>query len=243
MYSAMRPSSLDLHRVPAAAEPHASEFSGLFGRRGRRPQSRQLVCNSFAIAISLRHRSNSGGDDMRFWLQVIAAGVAGALIGSAAGYAAGNLAGQQPIEVTVDLGKPGQHAFVPNSIKFETGKLYKLILRNPSDDPHYFTSHGFSQMIYHPQGPGGADARRQDRQRSPSSRARSARSRSIRATARNGGSCRWRPAASPTCAAASSARTASRTPTTAWSARSSSSDAANAPAGAIPGTQRRICSA
>jgi hypothetical protein len=77
---------------------------------------------------------------MRFWLQVIAAGVAGALTGSAAGYAAGNLAGQQPIEVTVDLGKPGQHTFVPNSIKFETGKLYKLILRNASEDPHYFTS-------------------------------------------------------------------------------------------------------
>ena len=85
---------------------------------------------------------------MRFVFRVLAAGVAGALLGSAAGYAAGNLAGQQPIEVVVDLGKPGQHAFVPNSIKFETGKLYKLILRNPSDDPHYFTSHAFSQLIY-----------------------------------------------------------------------------------------------
>jgi uncharacterized cupredoxin-like copper-binding protein len=85
---------------------------------------------------------------MRFVYRVMIAGVTGALVGSAAGYAAGNLAGQQPIEVTVDLGKPGQHAFVPNNIKFETGKLYKLILRNPSDDPHYFTSHGFSQLIY-----------------------------------------------------------------------------------------------
>jgi uncharacterized cupredoxin-like copper-binding protein len=85
---------------------------------------------------------------MRFMAQVMAAGLAGALLGSAAGFAAGNLAGQQPIEVTVDLGKPGQHAFMPNSIKFETGKLYKLILRNASDDPHYFTSHGFSKLIY-----------------------------------------------------------------------------------------------
>ena len=85
---------------------------------------------------------------MRFVYRVMIAGVTGALVGSAAGYAAGNLAGQQPIEVTVDLGKPGQHAFVPNNIKFETGKLYKLILRNPSDDPHYFTSHGFAQLIY-----------------------------------------------------------------------------------------------
>src|SRR5262245_2004137 len=85
---------------------------------------------------------------MRFLLQVIAAGVAGALTGTAAGYAAGNLAGQQPIEVTVDLGKPGQHAFLPNSIKFETGKLYKLVLRNQSEDAHYFTSHAFSQLVY-----------------------------------------------------------------------------------------------
>ena len=85
---------------------------------------------------------------MRFWLRMIAAGVAGAVTGSAAGYAAGNLAGQQPIEVTVELGKPGVHRFEPGSIRFETGKLYKLILRNASEDPHYFTSHGFSQMIY-----------------------------------------------------------------------------------------------
>ncbi len=66
----------------------------------------------------------------------------------AAGLAAGNLAGQQPIEVTVELGKPGQHVFSPNQLKFETGKLYKLVLRNSSNDPHYFTSHGFSQMIW-----------------------------------------------------------------------------------------------
>ena len=85
---------------------------------------------------------------MRFVYRVMIAGVTGALVGSAAGYAAGNLAGQQPIEVTVDLGRPGQHAFVPNNIKFETGKLYKLILRNPSEDPHYFTSDAFTQMIF-----------------------------------------------------------------------------------------------
>lgn len=62
--------------------------------------------------------------------------------------AAGDLSKQTPIEVTVDLGKPGEHVFVPNKLKFETGKLYKLVLRNASNAPHYFTSHGFSQMIY-----------------------------------------------------------------------------------------------
>jgi uncharacterized cupredoxin-like copper-binding protein len=63
-------------------------------------------------------------------------------------YAAGDLAKQNPIEVTVELGKPGQHVFVPDKLKFETGKLYKLVLRNASHEPHYFTSHGFSQLIY-----------------------------------------------------------------------------------------------
>lgn len=62
--------------------------------------------------------------------------------------AASDLSKQQPIEVTVELGRPGAHAFHPNRLRFETGKLYKLVLRNPSNDPHYFTSHGFSQMIY-----------------------------------------------------------------------------------------------
>lgn len=85
---------------------------------------------------------------MRFVVRVIGAGVAGALIGSAAGFAAGNLAGQQPIEVTVDLGKPGQHVFAPDRLTFETGKLYKLILRNNSNDPHYFTSHNFAAMVW-----------------------------------------------------------------------------------------------
>jgi uncharacterized cupredoxin-like copper-binding protein len=59
-----------------------------------------------------------------------------------------DLSKQTPIEVTVDLGKPGHHAFEPSQLKFETGKLYKLILRNPSEDPHYFTSDAFTQMIF-----------------------------------------------------------------------------------------------
>jgi uncharacterized cupredoxin-like copper-binding protein len=62
--------------------------------------------------------------------------------------AAGDLSRQEPIEVTVELGKPGQHAFTPSTLRFETGKLYKLVLRNPSNDPHYFTSHAFTQLIY-----------------------------------------------------------------------------------------------
>ena len=69
-----------------------------------------------------------------------------ALAGAA--QAAGDLSRQDPIEVTVDLGQPGKHAFEPSRLKFETGKLYKLVLRNPSSDPHYFTSHAFTQLIF-----------------------------------------------------------------------------------------------
>jgi uncharacterized cupredoxin-like copper-binding protein len=62
--------------------------------------------------------------------------------------AAGDLSKQEPIVVTVELGKPGTHGFFPNKLKFETGKLYKLVMKNPSSDPHYFTSHNFTQMIF-----------------------------------------------------------------------------------------------
>jgi uncharacterized cupredoxin-like copper-binding protein len=79
----------------------------------------------------------------------LCAGAATALFVSlVSAWAAGDLSRQTPIEVTVELGKPGEHLFVPNRFTFETGKLYKLVLKNPSSDPHYFTSHGFSQLIY-----------------------------------------------------------------------------------------------
>ena len=75
---------------------------------------------------------------------------AAVILGAASGaaLAAGDLSRQTPIEVTVDLGSPGKHEFAPKQLKFETGKLYKLILRNPSEDPHYFTSDAFSAMVY-----------------------------------------------------------------------------------------------
>ncbi len=69
-------------------------------------------------------------------------------IASGAALAAGDLSRQSPIELTVDLGAPGKHEFAPKQLRLETGKLYKLILRNASDDPHYFTSHAFSQMVF-----------------------------------------------------------------------------------------------
>ena len=63
-------------------------------------------------------------------------------------YPAGDLSRQEPIVIVIELGKPGQHAFTPNKLRFETGKLYKLVLSNPSSEAHYFTSHAFTQLIY-----------------------------------------------------------------------------------------------
>jgi uncharacterized cupredoxin-like copper-binding protein len=88
--------------------------------------------------------------ERRAWAQnVWAAGVAVTLgAATAAALAAGDLSRQTPIEVTVELGRTGEHAFVPNRLRFETGNLYKLVLTNPSRDPHYFSSHAFTQLIY-----------------------------------------------------------------------------------------------
>jgi uncharacterized cupredoxin-like copper-binding protein len=74
--------------------------------------------------------------------------IAALLLAATMAHAGGDLSRQEPIEVTVELGKPGRHAFTPDKLRFETGKLYKLVLRNPSNEPHYFTSHAFTQLIY-----------------------------------------------------------------------------------------------
>lgn len=64
-------------------------------------------------------------------------------------FAAGDLTRQEPIEVQVELGtKNGEMIFVPSKLEFETGKLYKLILTNPSPVKHYFASAEFSKRIF-----------------------------------------------------------------------------------------------
>ena len=63
--------------------------------------------------------------------------------------AEGDLTQQQPIEVRVQLGAPdGALAFLPSQLELETGKLYKLVLHNPSNEPHYFTSPGLANRVF-----------------------------------------------------------------------------------------------
>jgi uncharacterized cupredoxin-like copper-binding protein len=65
-------------------------------------------------------------------------------------WAAGDLSQQEPVEVRVELGKAGsdEHRFFPAELNFETGKLYKLVIHNPSEHPHYFTSASFADKVY-----------------------------------------------------------------------------------------------
>lgn len=63
--------------------------------------------------------------------------------------AAGDLTSQEPIEITVQLGNDkNAMAFFPDTVNMETGKLYKLILANPSPQKHYFSSEGMAQAVF-----------------------------------------------------------------------------------------------
>ena len=138
---------------------------------------------------------------------------ASVLVGLASGaaIAAGDLSRQTPIEVTVNLGAPGKQAFVPNQLRFETGKLYKLILRNDSNDPHYFTSHAFSQMVWTRK----AQVTQQRDGKSVTLAEFKGAMREIEVypgQSADGGWCRSPPATPVICAATSRARTARPTP-------------------------------
>ena len=61
-----------------------------------------------------------------------------------------DLTRQDPIVKRILLkGIQGKHHFYePDEITFNTGKLYKLIIKNISDSKHYFTSNSFSRAIF-----------------------------------------------------------------------------------------------
>ncbi len=64
-------------------------------------------------------------------------------------WAAGDLSQQPPVELRVRLGdEKGSRRFFPEKIELETGKLYRLILVNPSPEKHYFSSDAFAQAVF-----------------------------------------------------------------------------------------------
>lgn len=63
--------------------------------------------------------------------------------------AAGDLTQQSPIELRVQLGNEGGDLrFYPDTLQLETGKLYRLVLFNPSPEKHYLSSDGLSQSVF-----------------------------------------------------------------------------------------------
>ncbi|MDH5393591.1 MAG: biphenyl 2,3-dioxygenase [Gammaproteobacteria bacterium] len=63
--------------------------------------------------------------------------------------AAGDYTSQAAIEKTVMLGSDtNQLRFYPSTLSFETGKLYKLVIKNPSPQKHYFSASEFSRSIF-----------------------------------------------------------------------------------------------
>jgi len=57
--------------------------------------------------------------------------------------------GPKAIEVNISVGtEDGQMKFVPDTLTFERGNYYKLVISNPSSDDHYFTSDAFATHIF-----------------------------------------------------------------------------------------------
>ena len=57
--------------------------------------------------------------------------------------------GPEAIEVRIETGtKDGQLKFVPDTLSFERGKYYKLVIHNPSAIDHYFTSDALATHIF-----------------------------------------------------------------------------------------------
>jgi len=74
---------------------------------------------------------------------VIISGVTGVVT------AAGDMTAKTPIEINVQLGDSDNTLrFFPSHLEFETGKLYKLVLSNPSEMSHYFSSEGLARSVF-----------------------------------------------------------------------------------------------
>jgi uncharacterized cupredoxin-like copper-binding protein len=64
-------------------------------------------------------------------------------------HGADDLTRQEPIDLEVKLGdEKNALRFFPDSISLETGKLYRLVLLNPSAEKHYFSSAGMSDAVF-----------------------------------------------------------------------------------------------
>ena len=63
--------------------------------------------------------------------------------------APGDFSRQPVTKITVSLGnEAGEIKFFPNLLELESGKRYKLVLKNPSLQKHYFTAKNFAEASW-----------------------------------------------------------------------------------------------
>jgi len=71
------------------------------------------------------------------------------LLAAGGALAQGDLTRQEPIVVKVEMGTADDaRVFAPAGVAFETGKLYRLVLHNPSKVKHYFSSPGLADRVF-----------------------------------------------------------------------------------------------
>ncbi len=63
--------------------------------------------------------------------------------------AAGDLSRADPKEIVIEMGTSGDRMyFKPNHLDLETGKAYKIVLRNVDEAKHEFTGHEFFEKLF-----------------------------------------------------------------------------------------------
>ncbi|MCH9049674.1 MAG: biphenyl 2,3-dioxygenase [Proteobacteria bacterium] len=72
-----------------------------------------------------------------------------ALLFNSGTQAAGDLSRASPQEIVIEMGTSGDRMyFKPNHLDLETGKAYKIVLRNLDETKHEFTGHEFFEKLF-----------------------------------------------------------------------------------------------
>ena len=80
---------------------------------------------------------------------IIAVAAAYAALVGLAGAQAAEFSKQKPIEVIVQLStKSGKLAITPSDLKLQAGKLYRLVINNPSNITHYLSVPRFGSAVW-----------------------------------------------------------------------------------------------
>ena len=72
-----------------------------------------------------------------------------ALLVSYSAHAAGDLSRADPQEIVIEMGTSGDKMyFEPNHLDLETGRAYKIVLRNVDDTKHEFAGHELIEKLF-----------------------------------------------------------------------------------------------